>query len=769
MKLSRLFLCLALAVLFFPGAAFAAPRPGYLLQATLPDLDAAFISRLPAYDYDDPVKNRPAPGDPVTFQAHVANRGGLSTGAYGYTWYIDGAPVLSASAASLAPGDSVILTLAWTWQDGPHTVGITLDPGGLVGEVTEQNNALEDRTNALAVGLWVEQSVYDYFNLHQVDVPGLGGASNSWDDWAQRQMRTWNQMFAGATSPLTPQGVIDRVRLDKVVVVADGALPPCATNFPDPEDKTVDLEWGFPAEEVGVQTGHVCGGWNLYIDNPDFMNIEYSLMHELSHARYLVDLYGFNVYVNSAALSAAAGSTATSLTVDRDIEGDYNFPIPAYLAIDGELVICQAKSGSMFSNCTRGAEGTLPRAHAAGALVNLALVRAQDGARNLVQGSAALPVIGWDDHLYYSRYQDDLMNGGTVYRQYSAYALNRIAGRRALCGNYNSPCNIGEYMRDLPAQNFFEIRGAGDQPLQWARVDVFRPRPYPSVYGKMYVAEPDLALFTDAQGRVSLGSDPFGDLPPSPSPSQGVLLLRITSAGEREYQFFEITYANEAYWSGDQASATYVIQTGLEQGFPPVFLPGIYKGFANLKTLTVTSQEADGEVLHLGCATWAACRGDGAGAFAYIDSDIATVAASFLDGAYEIKRVFYSFDTSALPAGATIRSARLRFYAGSYQNGDSTRVHVVNAWQDGELSGEDFTRVGAVSGGSASLLPDTWQEIALNSTAQAWVVKGGLTRLALVHHLDLTNTAPTGAHDSTVAMHESPGRQPELVIEYTTP
>jgi hypothetical protein len=355
MRLSRLLLFCVLAALFFPGAGFAAPGPGRLLQSTLPDLDAAFISRLPAYDYDA-ARNRPAPGDPVTFHAHVANRGGQDSGGYGYTWTIDGAPALSASAASLAPGDTDDLTLAWTWQDGPHTVGIALDPGGLVSEATEQNNALEDRTDALAVGLWVEQSVYDYFNLHQADAPGLGGASNSWDDWAQRQMRTWNQMFASATSPLTPQGVTDRVRLDKVVVAADGALPPCATNFPS-DDKTVDLMWGFPAEEVGVQAGHACGTWNLYIDNPDFMDIEYSLMHELSHARYLVDLYGLNVFINSAVLSMPASSVVTSLYVGREIEDDDNFPIPAYLAIEGELVICQAKSGSMFSGCTRGAEG----------------------------------------------------------------------------------------------------------------------------------------------------------------------------------------------------------------------------------------------------------------------------------------------------------------------------------------------------------------------------------------------------------------------------
>ena len=44
-----------------------------------PDLDVAYIARLPRYDYDAS-KNLPSQGDLVTFEAHIANRGGQATG-----------------------------------------------------------------------------------------------------------------------------------------------------------------------------------------------------------------------------------------------------------------------------------------------------------------------------------------------------------------------------------------------------------------------------------------------------------------------------------------------------------------------------------------------------------------------------------------------------------------------------------------------------------------------------------------------------------------
>jgi hypothetical protein len=239
---------------------------------------------------------------------------------------------------------------------------------------------------------------------------GLGGVS--WDDFAQRRVSV-NNMFVTAINPLTPQGVTDRVRLDKVTVVPDGALPnPYPSNYPDSGDKTIDMMWGFPSELVGVASTHPQYG-PLYIDSPEAQNVEYSLMHELSHARYLDDLYAINIQIGLLVLQNDLTAASTSMTVNYPA-GTGDFSLPAKIQIGGELVICQSASGNTFTACQRGAGGTTPRSHAAGVSLHHAVVPLTDGSGNLVQGSRR-PTIGFDDHLYYNRYGADMMNGGQVY------------------------------------------------------------------------------------------------------------------------------------------------------------------------------------------------------------------------------------------------------------------------------------------------------------------------------------------------------------------
>jgi Leucine-rich repeat (LRR) protein len=522
------------------------------LDLNLPDLDVANFTRTPRFDYDA-AKNNPAPGDIVTFTARVANRGGQPTGVFQYTWYIDQIPIQSSSYASLNPGNLISLSLNWTWQDGPHVVRLQLDPSNTISEVSEQNNSLTDRTNGLAVGFWVEQSVYDYFNLHQVEL-GLG--SVSWEDWAQRQLGIWNQMMADAIHPLTPQGIIDRVRLDKVTVVPDGALPdPSPSNFPDINDKTVDMMWGFTAESVWTD--------GFYIIAPSAQNYDPALLHELSHARYLLDLYGLDIGFGVTRLNSQVNSTETTLNLQNSVNDWF---LPTYLAIEGELLICQQKSGNFFLNCERGAEGTIPRAHEANVLVHQASLRLQNGQGSLVMGSQAMPVIGYDDHVYYNRYPDDLMSGGLSFGSHSAYAWNRIAGKRPVCGNYNAPCNIGEYANDLPRHNVIEIHDTNGQILPNVRIELYQAKPNEGWYGKLYLNTPDATYYTDIQGRADLGSFPFGQGPKivhSYGHSNANLLLKITSGENSIYRFFEVTQANETYWSGQQNIATYVFETTL--------------------------------------------------------------------------------------------------------------------------------------------------------------------------------------------------------------
>lgn len=545
-------------VLFSGEDAAALLRPVEMdrepMQRGLPDLDAAFVMRTPRFSYRA-AKNGPAPGDKVTFVAHAINYGGQPTGSFDYVWSVDGAEVLSGTQPSLEAGDRVTTSLDWIWQSGSHTVTVQLDPQDAIAEVSERNNVLADRTDALAVGFWVEQSVYDYFNAHQIE-RGLGGVS--WEDWAQRQLRVMNEMFTNAAYPLTPNGILDRVRLDKVTIVPDGELPSCATQYPDLADESVDLQWGFPAELIGTNVGHSCGELNYYFTQPDSQDVEYTLLHELSHVRYLVDLYGMSVDVRGAVLVRGVDRFGTTLSVDRDVDQD--FPLPAALALEGELVICRSRSGRTLQDCERGAEGTTPRAHASGTPVRLAIVRLQDGNGNLVQGSDDLPVFG--DMLYRNRYPDDLMSGGTVFQQHSAFALNRIAGQRPCCGNSLSPTNLGEYLNDLPDENIIQVRTADGGALQGARVEVYRARPFPVWYGKIYAEPPDEVVLTDDQGRAHLGHNPFsGGSPISHSfgYSNAVVLLKIVTDTDTMFRFLDVTEANEAYWSGNRTAAIYAV------------------------------------------------------------------------------------------------------------------------------------------------------------------------------------------------------------------
>jgi hypothetical protein len=65
------------------------------------------------------------------------------------------------------------------------------------------------------------------------------------------------------------------------------------TNDPDLNDHTVDLEWGFPATEV-ASGGAYSDTTTVSMSNAFYY--EQSLPHELGHARYLIDDYGFNVH-----------------------------------------------------------------------------------------------------------------------------------------------------------------------------------------------------------------------------------------------------------------------------------------------------------------------------------------------------------------------------------------------------------------------------------------------------------------------------------------
>jgi len=478
----RFLLVLALALLALPAVA--------------EDLTVGWIGREPAIPYvwgstNPAVEGWPAAGSTVTWRAHV--RGWVSAPrTVGYRWTVDGVPVASGTV-TVADGTTTV-DLPRPWSFARHRIEFEIDTANTFAEESEQNNGLEVFSDGLAVGFWVEQSFYDFFRANQAK---LGVGSTSFEDWAQRTVAFFNDMSALAVYPETPDGVLDRWRLQKIVVVPDGALPlnglpddasPGATGatHPDKDDQTVDLQWGYRTATLNTyrNTRDVTPLNNFYVG--------YASLHELGHARYLVDIYAWNVRQQSP-----------HFVIDIQENG---VPIAGTYVPTG-LAHRTAEQGFMQEHYT-----------------------------------------------YIDRY--------------SAIALNFLAGRRAVMGNYNEPRNFGSFLNDLPAQNRLTIRDQDGTPIPDADVRIyFSVANGESWYATHYDNIPDLTLHTDAAGQVLVGRSPFatnGKVVHAYGMTNGVAIVRVATASKVAYGFLESRLFNLAYWRGQTDFADHELVVGRE-------------------------------------------------------------------------------------------------------------------------------------------------------------------------------------------------------------
>ena len=274
------------------------------LSASATELTVGWISRSPDIPYvwnssNPAVEGWPADGSTVTWRAHV--RSWFTTPqTVDFVWKLNGVE-LARGTKTLAANGYTTIDLPRPWSFVRERLSFTIDSANGVAEESEKNNSREVFTDALAVGFWVEQSVYDHFRANQ---HRLGIGSTSFEDYAQRLVEYQNDMFALAVYDVTPNGVRDRWRLHKVVVVPDGALPltpPASDQLgnepigaqtqPDSTDRTVDIQWGWPAATVPGYRDFAPSG----LDNP--FDISGVILHELGHARYLADIYAFDVRI----------------------------------------------------------------------------------------------------------------------------------------------------------------------------------------------------------------------------------------------------------------------------------------------------------------------------------------------------------------------------------------------------------------------------------------------------------------------------------------
>lgn len=281
------------------------------------DLDVLYIERTPKYErytiaYDNgvPLLQRgsenaqrwPAPGETVTFAAHVMNKGMQPSGSFAVAWYIDGQLIKTdEEQGALWPGMETVFELQWVWDHrsagerllDAHTVRLVVDPNNQIAESFETNNELEDRTDALALELAVAPQVYAALDSR----PRLGGSFSA-EDWLQRHVRAFNRALADSIYPATPDGVGVRVRIDKIRIA-----------------------WEQPHVDPGYD-----GGWfvkddyrqaSIYYHADE--DLDWGMLHEWGHQLGLIDTYRY--WVSPAAVDVLR-QDGSALGLGYDFPGD---------------------------------------------------------------------------------------------------------------------------------------------------------------------------------------------------------------------------------------------------------------------------------------------------------------------------------------------------------------------------------------------------------------------------------------------------------------
>lgn len=275
------------------GSATAAPRAQLAKPAGV-DLDVTLIGRTPRHQrYDvqytpdwkpylrpgtEADQRWPAPGELVTFTAHIVNKGTLSSGKFAFSWLIDGLPVRSGTHASLAPGSEATEIYQWAWAHtldgerllGEHTVRFVADPANAIHETFESNNSLEDRTDALSLALILAPELYA-----ALETPRDPRFPFSAEDWLQYQIAAMNAAFARSVFPSAPHGLVERVRVEEIVVASS----------PPPPDLSVDGGYYMGPEDRRDIAD--CFNTTTAIDG--------CLLHELSHQIGIIDMYQMDI------------------------------------------------------------------------------------------------------------------------------------------------------------------------------------------------------------------------------------------------------------------------------------------------------------------------------------------------------------------------------------------------------------------------------------------------------------------------------------------
>jgi hypothetical protein len=284
-----------------------------VIERNRPDLLVQFISRSPRYERIA-LKDRPAPGDPVEFEVHVANRGfapsrpatvKLSVYESGGLADLDTRKrrliQLRKRIPALQVGEQTRVRFPWTWREDPcHIVATiaTRQP-----EISTHNNERSYLTNrSRNIYLLIDPESWGIWQ----DVNDNHTGSFALEDWLEAQRAVWDRLLREAIYPATsPYGIQVRLHIDALIEMHEdpGDL---GKNDPGPY-------W---------DGGWICSkNWT----GPNWApGVEWSLMHEWGHGAFAgADLYSFGiwapwVYIEDESGNRVAGTGALPATGLRE-------------------------------------------------------------------------------------------------------------------------------------------------------------------------------------------------------------------------------------------------------------------------------------------------------------------------------------------------------------------------------------------------------------------------------------------------------------------
>ncbi len=488
-----------------------------------PDLDLVYVERLPKYARDAE-KNRPAPGDKVQSVAHVINFGYRPAPAGAEVRFelipdrnrnfrldADEKPAVTQKKAidkALQPREEITETFDWTWTDEPTWVRVVVDPKGRFGEICNANNERCELNLARPLQMAVDRPQLDGFYKDR-KINHVGSFSEY--DWVNGQLARFGQMLLDAVYPTTsPDGVRDAFRNDRTYVV-----------------DTEKTKW---EDEPLVKDERFYDGGFPVREPIDLMAIDGAILHEFGHTcTALPDLYGYVVFKENVLLRDPKGEPYAGGALMPQV-ATHGSVMPFSSANN---VPCGVGNPSLMDQCSLWLAP-----FEAGAIHWLAGWR---GGRFWGVQGRMMPT--YEQFLKIYDVDDRPLRGAAVY----------------VYGVTNTPCSDAgtKYFADRPkfidqTDDDGRFRFPGETDASWDDPDT------DAVDGAIKVWNPF--------GRAAnlSGTTPDVAFTPNVWIVEGLLLVKIVSAGETEFYWLPLPEFNTLFLSGERLSGTLPVRTSLK-------------------------------------------------------------------------------------------------------------------------------------------------------------------------------------------------------------